>query len=108
MPDISLMCFLEQDRTTTTSATDATDKPINTIATITMGSVVDADFAGAVVIMTAVADVDFASTVEEIRVAVADGAFAGTVVEVMPVMEHIDPDESSNIMVLSAFEWIQA
>ena len=43
MPGISLMCFLEQDRTTTTSATSA--KPLTKTVRIVTVSVVDGNFA---------------------------------------------------------------
>ena len=66
-----------------------------------MAVVADDDFAGTVVmaVVPVVADADFVGTVVAGMVALADGN--------VPV-EHIDPDEPENILVSSAFEWIQA
>ena len=85
MAGISLMRFFKQDRITTTSSTNSTTtKPITTIRTI---------------VMVVAADGDFVVTVVVVMAAVADGDV---------LAEHIDPDEPTNIMVPSAFEWIQA
>ena len=76
------MRFFEQDRTTNTNTSAiTTTKPIATL----------------VVVMVAECDV-IGTVVAVIVVVVGDDV----------LVEHIDPDEPKNIMVSSAFEWIQA
>ena len=99
MTGISLMLFFEQDRITTTSTSTSSTKPITTIGTIVMVVVVDGDFINTVVaVMAVVADGDFVGTVVVVMAAMADGDV---------LVEHIDPDEPTNMSVSSAFEWIQ-
>ena len=76
------MRFFERDRITTTNTTAiTTTKPIATI------------------VVAVVAECDVIGTVVAVMVVVMDGDV---------LAEHIDPDEPKNILVSSAFEWIQA
>ena len=76
------MRFFEQDRTTITTTTAiTTTKPIATI------------------VVVVVAKCDVVGNVVAVMVVVMDGDV---------LVEHIDPDELKNMMVCSAFEWIQA
>ena len=95
-----MLFFFEQDRITTTSTSISSTKPITIIGTIVVVVVADGVFVGTVIaVMAVVADGDFVGTVVVVMAAMADGDV---------LVEHIDPDEPTNMSVSSAFEWIQA